>query len=342
VKASGAQPEWRPAQFWRREGERAVCTLCPFECALVEGSVGRCRVRRRHGAEVETATFATSVWHLQPVERKPLYHFRPGRSALTLAAPGCTFRCDYCQNARISQFGQDEAVAWSALPVDPARVVAEARDRGALIALSYSEPVLSAELTLALRELARPAGVEIVWKSNGFISPAALAAVAPALAAVNVDLKSCDDAAHRRLTGAPVAPVLARLHAFARAGVWLEVSTPLIPGFNTDPSSLRRMAEAVLAVGPETPWHLLRFHPDYRHLAAPPTSPALLQQALELAREVGLRHVYVERALGEGGRNTHCPACGTEVVSRGIWALERVSLVRGACPACGEAVAGRW
>ncbi|MSQ48629.1 MAG: AmmeMemoRadiSam system radical SAM enzyme [Deltaproteobacteria bacterium] len=333
---------WQPAQFWQAEGERLLCTLCPFRCALSDGQVGLCRVRRRQGDHLETATFASSVHHWQTIERKPLYHFRPGRHTLTLAAPGCTFRCDYCQNSRISQYGRDDSVEWTALPVDSAQVVAEARAKDAMIALSYSEPTLAAELTLALAYEARETGVEIVWKSNGFVTPEALALIAPALAAVNIDLKAVDDDAHRRLTGAPVAPLLANLHAFRARGIWLEISTPLITGFNTDTASLVALAEQVYAIGAEVPWHLLRFHPDYHRLHADPTTPELLARAVAIAKDVGLRYVYVERALGARGRCTYCPQCGYEVITRDIWALRQNALHDGACPACGEIVPGKW
>lgn len=146
---------WQPAQFWQTEGGRLTCMLCPFRCALSDVQTGLCRVRRRSGDLLETATFASSVRHWHTIERKPLYHFRPGRTTLTLAAPGCTFRCDYCQNSRISQYGRDASVNWTALPVDPAQAVAEAWARDAIIALSYSEPGLAAELTLALWHEAR-------------------------------------------------------------------------------------------------------------------------------------------------------------------------------------------
>ncbi len=333
---------WHPAQFWQTDGERLTCTLCPWRCALSAGQTGLCRVRRRGSHGLETATFASAVQHWQTIKRKPLYHFRPGRTTLTLAAPGCTFRCDYCQNARLSQYGRDASVAWTGLPVDPVQIVAAAQAREAVIALSYSEPTLAAELTLALWQAARAVGVELVWKSNGFLTPEALAVLAPALTAVNIDLKAVDEAAHQQLTGAPVAPVLASFQAWRDYGVWLEISTPLIPGFNTDPATLRVLAEEVYRLGPDVPWHLLRFHPDDRRLDACPTAPDLLAQAVAIAREVGLRYVYVERALGANGRSTSCPQCGHVVITRDIWALRGHTLHHGACPQCGAPIAGRW
>lgn len=334
--------DWRPAAFQRRTARGIVCTLCPFGCELGDGDVGRCHVRRRSGDRLETATFATSVWHLQPIERKPFYHVRPGSRVLTVAAPGCTFRCTYCQNFRISQLGRDARADWQARPLDPTELVSAARAADASIAFSYAEPVLSAELTLAAADEARAAGIPILWKTNAFASTEAALRLSHALHAACVDLKSADDAGHRRLTGAPLAPVLDTLATWRAAGVWLEIATPLIPGFNTDPPALAAMARIVRALGPDTPWHLLRFHPDYRLQDAPPTHPELLRVARGIAHEHGLRHVYVERALGEEARHTYCPGCAAVVVQRDIWSTRAVSLHDGRCAHCHHPIPGRW
>jgi pyruvate formate lyase activating enzyme len=271
-------------------------------------------------------------------------HFRPGLETLTLAAPGCTFRCGYCLNAALSQYGREPDLPWSAAPADPDALVARAAARGAAIALSYSEPALAAELTLALHRAAaaqaRP--VPILWKSNGYLTRAALDLLAPCLAAANIDLKCPDDASHRRLTGAPLAPVLATLERLRGQGVWLEVSTPLIPSINAEPAAIRAMARRVLALGPETPWHLVRFLPDWRLAALPPTPPALLADAVAMAQDLGLQHVYVERALGDAGRRTRCPGCGAALIERGRWCVADNRLRGGGCPDCGRPLAGVW
>lgn len=340
--SAAASPTWRPAHFFRRDGARLTCTLCPFACSLADDDRGRCHVRRRRGDSLETATFATSVTHLQPIERKPLYHVRPGRRVLTLAAPGCTFACTYCQNFPLSQYGRSPAAPWSARPLDPESLVLEAARADADIAFSYAEPILAAELTLALASPARAAGLAILWKTNGFITTDAARRLAPALTAVNVDLKAATDAVHQSLTGAPLSPILAALAAFRDAGVWIEISTPLIPGTNADEPSIRAIARLVLALGPDTPWHLLRFHPDYRLVDALPTHPTLLQRAISIAREEGLRHIYVERALGEAGRSTTCHACGATLLRRGVWELLSNRLINGRCPDCAALLPGRF
>lgn len=358
MSAGGPAMDWRPAGFQRRGARGLICTLCPFGCELGDGDTGRCHVRRRRGDRIETATFATAVQHLQPIERKPFYHVRPGSRVLTVAAPGCTFRCTYCQNFRISQLGRDARAGWHARPLAPADLVAAARDAGAAIAFSYSEPVLATELTLAAAAAARDAGVPVLWKTNGFAGTEAALRLARALDAACVDLKHVDDAAHRSLTGAPVRPVLDTLATWRAAGVWIEIATPLIPGFNTGEPALRALARHVRALGADTPWHLLRFHPDYRLQDAPPTHPALLAAARDIARAEGLSHVYVERALGADGRHTRCPRCGGLAVARDReagpegagsggsgserWRIDASGMHDGRCARCRHAIPGRW
>ncbi len=343
VKCSGGGAmEWMPAVLYQRDGDRIRCTLCPLGCRLGDQQVGACHVRRRNGDRLETRTFATTVRHYDAVERKPLYHFRPGTTALTLAAPGCTFRCDYCVNHRISQFGRDRDVPWRADPVQAAEVVDAAARDGACIALSYSEPSLAIELTLALAALGRERGVDVIWKTNGFLTPEALALAGRALTAVNIDVKAASDDRHRELTGAPLAPVLATLRELHERGVWVEVSTPLIPRVSADPSDLAKIAAVISSVHPGIPWHLLRFTPAYRRSGDLPTLPEALAAAVEAGHAAGLRYVYVERALGDEGRATRCPGCRATVVTRDPWALREMRLRDGACPQCGTILEGRW
>jgi pyruvate formate lyase activating enzyme len=335
-------PVWTEAILGSPGPDGSVhCELCPFRCALPPGRMGNCGVRLNQGGRLVTATKAVSVAHLDAIERKPFFHVLPGSQVLTLAAPGCTFRCTYCINHRLSQYGRED-VGWTAEPAVPADLVARARSAGAAIGLSYSEPGLAPELTLALAELARPLGIPVLWKTNGFLTPAAIELMAPVLTAVNIDVKAADDVSHRRLTGASLGPVLDAVERFRAAGVWVEVSTPLVPGTAASPHQLRAIAARLAAVDPDLPWHLLRFTPDFRLTDAPPTSPAALETGVTIGREAGLRFVYVERALGPGGRRTSCPVCDTALVERGIWTLNWSAISDGACPACRTPVPGVW
>lgn len=338
-----AEPEhWAPALLFDRAGTTIHCTLCPHRCALADGQTGLCRVRRRNGDRLETATFGIAVNHVDPIERKPFYHLRPGTPTVTLAAPGCTFRCSYCVNFRLSQYGRPAGLPWSGRPVDVDAVARQAAELGAVVALSYTEPALAIELTLGLAAAGRPLGVDVVWKTNGFLTPEAVTTVAPALAAVNVDMKAADEDRHRRLTGAALAPILDTLTELRARGVWVEICTPLIPGVSEEPSDLARIAATLAGIDPAMPWHLLRFTPTFRMTAHRPTAPQRLAEGVEIGRAAGLRHVYVERALGATGRTTFCPGCGSAVVTRGVWSTEDNRLRHGACPACGTPVDGRW
>lgn len=297
-------------------------------------------MRRRADDHLETATYAAAVVHVDAIERKPLYHFAPGARVVTIGPPGCSLSCDYCQNYRLSQVGRTPSLAWAGASVDPLSLVALADKHDAMLGFSYSEPSLAIELTLAIAALTtRP----LIWKTNGFMTGELLNAVTPHLTAVNVDLKAPDETRYRKLTGGALAPVVESLRRFITARVWVEVSTPLISEFNCDETSVRKMAEIILnAGGEDVPWHLLRFVPDFRLKTLRPTHPDELAAAVSWARAAGLRHVYVERALGAEARNTHCNSCGSEVVSRDIWQLAMNRLEHGVCPDCRAPVPGRW
>jgi pyruvate formate lyase activating enzyme len=336
---TATEPHWRPASLSEPVyGDRLRCTLCPFRCVLEDGDTGVCRVRRNRGGVLETATFTAAVAHLDAIERKPFYHLWPGAKVLTVAGPGCTFRCDYCVNHRLSQYGREESAPWAGEPARPAELAARAAREGALLGLSYAEPGLAPELTLALGEH----GVPIVWKSNGFLTAAGTELVAPVLTAVNIDVKAAREQAHRRLTGASLGPVLDTIERFRALGVWVEVSTPLIPGVSAEPEALRGIARRLAAIDPGMPWHLLRFTPDFRMRRENPTAPAELSTAKDIGNECGLDYVYVERALGAAGRRTNCPICGTFLIERGIWETTQVQLNTGRCPACAHRIPGRW
>jgi pyruvate formate lyase activating enzyme len=343
LRAAPAAPvwrgQWRPADFSLDHSEASICTLCPHRCELAEGEAGLCAVRRRRNGRLETAAFSTVAQHWGPVERKPLYHYRPGLMVLTLAPPGCTMGCLYCQNHKVSQVGRSATAIDTATEVDAAAIMAMASDRGAAVGLSYTEPTLGAELTLAL---AASGDAPLIWKTNGFISSGALGRIAPHLAAVNVDLKSADTRTHERLTGCKLASVLETIETLLASGCWVEISTPLISGYNDSSDQIRNLAIRVAAIDKNIPWHLGRVTPDHRLRSIDPTTPLTLAEAREQARSHGLRNVYIERAFGDEGRATHCPACGNTVVTRGIWKTNGMDLADGECGKCAAKIPGVW
>jgi pyruvate formate lyase activating enzyme len=319
-------------------GNQVRCELCPFRCVLDSGQTGRCQVRRNSNGVLETATFTASVAHVDAVERKPFYHLYPGAKVLTVASPGCTFACKYCINYRLSQFGREESAPWFGLAADPTTLADRARAAGAMLGLSYSEPGLAPELTLALADQDLP----VVWKTNGFLTAAAIDRIAPALTGVSIDIKAENNRDHSALTGAPLRPVLDAVERFADKGVWVEVCTPLIPGTSASPAQLESIAGRIAAISPDLPWHLIRFTPDFMMRRMAPTSPAALASARDIGYQAGLRYVYVERALGAAGRRTDCPQCQATLVERGIWETSAVHITSGMCPSCGISVPGKW
>lgn len=328
-----------PASFAENGPVISQCLLCPHDCKLEEGQIGLCAVRRRSNGRIETAAFSTVAKHWSPIERKPLYHYRPGMQVLTLAPPGCTMGCLYCQNYRASQIGRSDLAVPNAAAVNVSEVMSEADAKGGAVALSYTEPALGAELTLAL---SGAGNAPLIWKSNGFLTRTAISAIAPVLSAANIDLKSGDERAHQRLTGAALRPVLETISAFRAAGVWIEISTPLISGFNDDPRSIAAMANIITQIDPNIPWHLLRVTPEFRLRAIMPTLPETLQAARNLGKASGLRYIYVERALGPEGRETRCFACGVQLIHRDIWRTTSVDIRDGHCRHCHVAVPGIW
>lgn len=332
-----------PAAFWERQGEHVVCTLCPHACRLADGERGRCGIRTAGGGGLRTAADGrVVVAEATPIERKPLYHVTPGSLAYSFAAAGCNLACRYCQNWLVSQTPKGRGESLPTRQLEPAELVAEAVAAGCpVVAATYSEPTVFLEYAAGVAAAARDAGLRNVWKTNGFIQPAAQQVIAPLLDAVNVDLKAFREATYQELLGGSLGPVLDALRGYRAAGVWVEVTTLIVPTVNDSPAELAAMAAFLREeLGPDTPWHLTRFHPAYalRHL--PVTPRATLHQARAVAREAGLRYVYTNAETGGEGWHTACAGCGATVIERAHDALVANHLRDGCCPACGTPVPG--
>jgi len=248
--------------------------------------------------------------------------------------------CRYCQNYRLSQAGKPTGLPWRAAPLEAEDLATRARIHNAAVGFSYSEASLASELTIDVARLGKAHGIDVVWKTNGFLTQHAVETVAPYLSAVNIDIKAADENRHRRLTGAALAPILETFRYLASSRVWVEVSTPMIPDVNADAESVRRIANWIAEISVDIPWHLVRFNPDFGMMQARPTLPSELDAAVEIAKDAGLNYVYVERSMG--GRDTTCPNCHAPVVQRDIWRTTSNVLINGGCPACGTAIAGKW
>ena len=318
------------------------CELCPKECVIPPGHSGDCRVRVNQGGTLRAVTYGFPVSaHVDPIEKKPLYHVTPGASILSVATVGCNLHCLNCQNWQISQANPEESEAYD-LP--PHELVATARRvNSALIAYTYTEPLVFYEYTLESARRARAAGLKNVLVTAGYAKRAPLERLFAVTDAANVDLKALSDRFYREVCDARLGPVLDALVLARAMGVWLEVTNLIIPTLNDDPKMIRALTRWIARnLGRETPLHLSAFRPHHKMRHLPATPYQALLTAREIAREEGLHHVYVGNLRVEGGGETRCAGCGQLVIARRGYRILKNVLEDGACPACGEAVQGVW
>ncbi len=329
----------RPALLVEPAGERLRCLTCERRCEIAPGGLGWCRTRGHRNGELVTLLYgAVSSLSANPIEKKPLYHFYPGSVALTGGAWSCNLACPWCQNWEISK-ARPRPTRFFA----PEEFVQEAVERGCRgTSISFNEPTLSLEWSLEVFRLARRQGLYNTYVTNGYMTPQALALLVEAgLDAMNVDIKG-DAQAVRRYCGADVEKVWRNCRLARQAGVWLEITTLVIPGVNDADQVLRSIAGRIAAeLGREVPWHLSGYYPAYR-FTAPPTPLRTLERAWQIGQEAGLEFVYLGNVPGHPLENTACPDCGALLIGR--WGLQvtRRRLEQGRCPDCGRAIPGVW
>ncbi|RLJ17282.1 AmmeMemoRadiSam system radical SAM enzyme [bacterium endosymbiont of Escarpia laminata] len=321
-----------------------VCELCPRKCVIPEGGAGDCRVRVNIAGKLLASTYGRpSAMHVDPMEKKPLYHFHPGSPVFSIATAGCNLHCLNCQNWQLSQSGGEEIE--EIFNADPVDLVALARDQGCeSIAYTYSDPVVFYEYVYDSSILAHEAGMQNVFITAGYINTEPLRRLCKVIDATNTDLKAFDDGFYRKTTGATLQPVLDALVTFREEGVWLEVTNLLIPTLNDDLSMIRRMAKWIRnELGEGTPLHFSRFHPMYRMRNLPPTPGETLDRARQEAMDAGLKYVYIGNISGHKGNSTYCPVDGTLLIKREGFMISEYKLTSdGRCPTCNEPVPGVW
>jgi pyruvate formate lyase activating enzyme len=331
-----------PALLGLTEADGAVrCVACAHRCLIRPGRAGICRVRENRDGRLVTTVFGQAVAaNADPIEKKPLFHVYPGSVSFSIATRGCNFHCPHCQNWTISQADRGSLSA-PVFQLPPEAVVAAALAAGSRsIAYTYTEPTVFIEYVAATARLAAAAGLANLLVTNGYQTPEALDLLGPLIQAANVDLKSFDDRFYRRVLGARLAPVLATLAGMRQRGIWVEVTTLLIPGLNDDPDELAALARWIATeLGPETPWHISRFFPTYRLTDLDPTPVATIQRAVAIGRAAGLRHVYSGN-LADADEDTHCADCGETLIRRRGFRSVRAALVGGRCARCGHSLAG--
>ena len=318
---------------------RVRCNLCAHRCVILEGKHGICQVRENRNGVLYTLVYGRIIAeHVDPVEKKPLRHFYPGSTAYSIATPGCNFRCEWCQNWEISQMPRQQHLTTGKETSPEETVAAAQRARSRSIAYTYTEPTVFFEYTYDTARLAHAAGLANVYVTNGYMTEEMLETLQPYLDAANVDLKAFRDETYRKYVGARLQPVLDSVKSMKRLGIWLEVTTLVVPGINDDPEELRDAAQFVAdELGVDTPWHISHFFPAYEMIDLPPTPVAVLEQARKIGLEAGLRYVYVGNVPGE--ENTSCHSCGRLLIRRsGYWILENNVEPDQRCPDCGAGV----
>ncbi len=329
--------------YSRSSEHRVRCHVCAHTCTIEPGARGICAVRENVDGTLYSLVYGRLVARdVDPIEKKPLFHFLPGTTAYSVATVGCNFRCLYCQNHVISQYPRDHGGDLIGDFAEPQDVVADALShRCRSIAYTYSEPTVAIEYVLDMMREASARGLANVWVSNGYFTRQTADEIIPLLGAANIDLKGITERVYHDIIGARLRPVLDSIERLHDAGVWVEVTTLLIPGINDSDDELQRTAQAICRISPAIPWHISRFFPAYRLNDRPPTPVERLERAARIGREAGLRFVYLGNLRGEG-ESTRCPSCGTLLIERDGYIVRSKHLRDGVCPACGEPVEGIW
>lgn len=324
------------------QGRYVRCELCPHRCILAEGERGTCRVRENRQGKLYSLVYGNPcALNVDPIEKKPFYHFLPGTTAFSLATAGCGLRCQYCQNYTISQHPPEETQNEDAPP--EAIVEATVQWAAPTIAYTYSEPVVFYEYMLATARLGRRAGLRNAVISSGYVNVDPLRELCQTVDAIKIDLKGFNDSFYRQVCSGTLEPVLEAIRVIHEAAVHLEIVNLVVPTLNDKPEELRALAEWVLAtVGPNVPLHFSRFHPDYQLLNLPPTPIETLTAARQAALDVGLHYAYVGNVPGHEGNHTYCPQCGRMIIERAGMSTSAMHLVDGRCAYCGTPIAGVW
>jgi len=325
------------------ENGRVRCQTCAHQCALASGQTGICGVRKNEDGILYSLVYRrVAAMHADPIEKKPLFHFLPGSRSFSIATVGCNMRCRNCQNSDISQMPVDQKRI-TGNDMVPEMVIKAAKDHGCeSISYTYTEPAIYWDYAYDTAKLARKAGLRNIFVTNGYWSEKSLKTMLPYMDGVNVDLKFFDDRLYRTICGASLQPVLDTIQALHDAGVWLEVTTLLIPDLNDSGESLRSIAQFVRKVNQKIPWHISRFFPIYRMTDRSLTPAESIQRAREIGIQEGLYHVYSGNLPGEDGESTFCPQCGEMIIGRMGFSVQSHTMKNGRCPHCGEAIAGVW
>ncbi len=330
------------AYLYESLGNRKVqCNLCNHRCEIKDGRRGICNVRENRAGILETLVYGQLIaQHIDPIEKKPLFHLYPGSLSYSVATVGCNFNCRFCQNADIAQMPRDNDGMIAGKSVTPETVVEQAEKGNCKsISYTYTEPTVYFEFAHDTARLAQKKNIMNVFVTNGFMTPEAIQMISPYLDAANVDLKSFSDEFYKKYCGARLEPVKKTLELMKSLNIIMEITTLLIPGLNDSRDELENLARYIHnALGPEIPWHISRFHPTYKLTNRPSTPVDTLIMAREIGLKTGLRYVYTGNVPGEPGENTFCYNCGNVLISRFGFYIKKIMIEKSRCMHCGEKI----
>ncbi len=327
--------------YERLSEDRVKCNLCAHRCVIAEGKRGLCNVRENRQGTLYSLVYGKVIArHIDPIEKKPLFHFYPGSRSYSIATVGCNLRCLHCQNWQISQYPKITDGRVEGEDMSPEDVVREAKATDCLsISYTYTEPTVFMEFAYDCAVLAHREGIKNVFVSNGYMSPEAIELIGPYLDGINIDLKG-DEEFYKKVAGAKLDPVLQSIREFKARGVWVEVTTLIIPGLNDSEEFIQWVADFLVSIDPAIPLHITQFYPTYKLTDRGRTPVETLRRARQICLNRGLRFVYEGNVPGEGGESTYCPNCGSLLIGRFGFYLGEINMTSGRCNNCGEEIEG--
>ena len=334
----------REAMLYTKESDRKVhCDLCRHGCTIDPGKYGICNVRYNDAGILYSIFYGKPIaMAVDPIEKKPFFHYNPGSRAFSVATPGCNFQCSFCQNWDISQYGRSATNRIPSQDISPQSIVGQAKaNRCSSISYTYTEPTIFFEYAHDTAKIARTQGIGNNFVSNGYMTRDALDTIKPYLDAVNVDLKAFRKDTYRKIMKAQLDGVLDSIKYMKELGIWVEVTTLVVPGMNDDAGELRDIADFLAGVGRDIPWHISRFVPHYKMDNISPTPLPKLREALEIGKKAGLRYVYMGNVSGDESENTFCYQCGFKLVERDGYFIRSNQITnKSECPSCKTKVDG--
>ncbi|MEI8349231.1 MAG: AmmeMemoRadiSam system radical SAM enzyme [Candidatus Omnitrophota bacterium] len=333
----------KEASFYSKEPHQSVrCFLCAHRCSIKNESTGICGVRKNQEGILYALNYGQVVAaHIDPIEKKPLFHFFPGTTSYSLACVGCNFKCSFCQNWQISQTAFSRAVGVDGFGVTPDKIVQEAKLHNCpSISYTYTEPTIYFEFAYDCAKQAKENGLYNVFVTNGYMSKEALVSISPYLDAANVDLKSFRQDFYHTFCKASLQPVLESIALMHSLNIWLEITTLIIPGANDSEDQLRDIARFLCSIDASIPWHLSAFHPDYKLTDVCSTPAKTLEKAYGIGKDEGLKYVYMGNIYTPRGENTYCPSCKQLLIEREGFLVKQQKIKEGTCPYCGIRIEG--